>query len=176
VRQFGSEMLDCDPSPCACGSTKLVATGLDAVGLSLGLGVAGDFGCKFCKLCSRYLVLVLEQPFRALCHYKRKCIHTSLDTRHTSSSAGNGDLCSVSCEVPCSCIPGVEHPGTYLIPVTCLPLYSGGGRGTVEYPGARGIAGIGSCNLKDWLCSALRCFDGIGGVNGWLCRGRAKTR
>jgi hypothetical protein len=82
VRQFGSELLDCDPPPCACGSTKLVVTGLVAV--SLSLGVAGDFGCK---LCSRYHVLVLEQQFHALCYYKRKCIRTPLDSR---SSAGNG--------------------------------------------------------------------------------------
>jgi hypothetical protein len=38
--------------------TELVVTGRDAV--SLSLGVAGDFGCK---LRSRYLVLVLQQPF-----------------------------------------------------------------------------------------------------------------
>jgi hypothetical protein len=36
-----------------------VVTGLDAV--SISLGVADDFGCK---LRSRYLVLVLEQPFK----------------------------------------------------------------------------------------------------------------
>jgi hypothetical protein len=44
------------------------------------LGVAGDFGCK---LRSRYLVLVLEQPFHALCYYKLQeevyyCVSTLL--------------------------------------------------------------------------------------------------
>jgi len=60
VRQFGSELLwiaTRRPSRVDPLSSWLV-TGLDAV--SLSLGVAGDFGCK---LRSRYLVLVLEQPF-----------------------------------------------------------------------------------------------------------------
>ena len=91
MRQFGSELLwiaTRRPSRVDPLSSWLV-TGLDAV--SLSLGVAGDFGCK---LRSRYLVLVLEQPFYALCYYKRKCIHTSLDP---STSAGIGDL--LLCEV-----------------------------------------------------------------------------
>jgi hypothetical protein len=76
VRQIALRAaVDCDPPPFACGSTKLVVTGLDAA--SLSLGVAGDFGCK---LRSRYLVLVLEQPFHALC------------SPPAASSAGTGDL------------------------------------------------------------------------------------
>jgi hypothetical protein len=109
VRQFGSELLwiaTRRPSR-TCGSTKPVVTGLDAV--SLSLGVAGDFGCK---LRSRNLVLVLEQPFHALCYYKRKCIHTSLDP--PSSAAQALEAC---------------------YSVRCLPLYPGG-----EIP--RDIAGI----------------------------------
>ena len=89
VRQFGSELLDCDPPPCVCGSTKLVVTGLDAV--SLSLGVADDFGCK---LRSRYLVLVLEQPFTLLSLQEEVYPHFF---GHTSSSAGNEDLYSVRC-------------------------------------------------------------------------------
>jgi hypothetical protein len=90
VRQFGSELLDCDPPPCVCGSTKLVVTGLAAV--SLSLGVAGDFGCK---LRSRYLVLVLEHP-STLFVITRGSVSTLLWT-HRSSSAGNEDLYSVRC-------------------------------------------------------------------------------
>jgi hypothetical protein len=61
-----------------------VVTGLGAA-VSLSLGVAGDFGCK---LRSRYLVLVLEQPFHALCHYKQQEVYPHF-FGHTSSSAGN---------------------------------------------------------------------------------------
>ena len=75
MRQFGSELLDCDPPPSARGSTKLVVTDRDTVSLAdrgtgsrFSLGVAGVIGCKL----SRYLVLrklwmCLQQPFHALC-------------------------------------------------------------------------------------------------------------
>ena len=66
-----------------------MVTGLDAV--SLSLGVADDFGCK---LRSRYLVLVLEQPFTLLSLQEEVYPHFF---GHTSSSAGNEDLYSVRC-------------------------------------------------------------------------------